>query len=127
MNSIQKQILNNKLYPNKLRLQYFFIILILLGVPLNLYNNRFYDNSWTIGEWLISYKGGFVRRGLPGQIIHFIAENFNPKGPEYGTEKVCKGGSWFSNDIYCTPARRYKLNPDYKDTNFGFRCVKDLN
>ena len=57
---------------------------------------------------------------------YFIAENFNPKGPEYGTEKVCKGGSWFSNDIYCTPSRRYKLNPDYKDTNFGFRCVKDL-
>ena len=76
MNSIQKQILNNKLFPNKLRLQYFFIILILLGVPLNLYNNRFYDNSWTIGEWLISYKGGFVRRGLPGQIIHIISENF---------------------------------------------------
>ena len=57
---------------------------------------------------------------------YFIAENFNPKGPDYGTEKVCKGGSWFSNDIYCTPSRRYKLNPDYKDTNFGFRCVKDL-
>jgi len=48
-----------------------FTLLIILSIPLNLYKNRFYDNSWTVGEWLISYAGGFVRRGLPGELIHF--------------------------------------------------------
>ena len=55
----------------------FFIILIILGIPLNLYKNRLYDNSWTVGEWLISYAGGFVRRGLPGELIHFISNKFS--------------------------------------------------
>ena len=67
MNLIQKQISKRKLLTNELRLQQFFIILIFLGIPLNLYKNNSYDNSWTIGEWLISYAGGFVRRGLPGE------------------------------------------------------------
>ena len=76
MNSIQKQIPKRKLLRNELRLQQFFIILIFLGIPLNLYKNSSYDNSWTIGEWLISYAGGFVRRGLPGELIHIISEGF---------------------------------------------------
>ena len=76
MNLIQKQISKKKLLTNELRLQRFFIILIFLGIPLNLYKNSSYDNSWTIGEWLISYAGGFVRRGLPGELIHIISEFF---------------------------------------------------
>ena len=58
-------------------LEIFFTFLIILGIPLNLYKNRFYDNSWTVGEWLISYAGGFVRRGLPGELINFIANKFS--------------------------------------------------
>ena len=75
MNLIQKQISIKKLFPNDLRLQKFFSILIFFGIPLNLYKNSSYDNSWTIGEWLISYAGGFVRRGLPGELIHIISTN----------------------------------------------------
>ena len=41
---------------NSLRKQFsfeiLFTLLIILGIPLNLYQNRFYDNSWTVGEWL---------------------------------------------------------------------------
>ena len=76
MNIFKKQIACTKSVINHPKLEYFFIILILLGIPLNLYKNRFYDNSWTIGEWLISYAGGFVRRGLPGELIHIISRNF---------------------------------------------------
>ena len=47
-----------------------FLALILIGVPVNVLSNRLYENSWTIGEWLISYSGGFVRRGLPGTAIY---------------------------------------------------------
>lgn len=42
-------------------------------MPINFWNSRYYDSCWTIGEWLISYAGGFVRRGLPGAVIHSAA------------------------------------------------------
>ena len=76
------QIINIKQFNiNSLRKQFsfeiLFTLLIILGIPLNLYKNRFYDNSWTVGEWLISYAGGFVRRGLPGELIHFISTQYS--------------------------------------------------
>ena len=76
MNRLTKQFFIPKLANLKPSFDNFFITLIVLGIPLNLYKNRFYDNSWTVGEWLISYAGGFVRRGLPGQIIHFVSSTF---------------------------------------------------
>ena len=76
MKRLTSQFLIHKLTNFKPSLDILFITLILLGIPLNLYKNRFYDNSWTVGEWLISYAGGFVRRGLPGQIIHYISSTF---------------------------------------------------
>lgn len=30
-------------------------------------------NAWKITEWLVSYRGGFVRRGLAGEFIRFVA------------------------------------------------------
>jgi hypothetical protein len=30
--------------------------------------------SWQITEWLINYQGGFVRRGLPGQVILYVSD-----------------------------------------------------
>ena len=76
MIKLTKKFLLDKFYNFKISLESFFIALIIFGIPLNLYKNRFYDNSWTVGEWLISYSGGFVRRGLPGAIIHFISSNY---------------------------------------------------
>ena len=31
-------------------------------------------SSWNITEWLINYQGGFVRRGLPGQLIFYVSD-----------------------------------------------------
>ena len=76
MKRLTKQFSFHKVSKVKISLESFFISLIILGIPLNFYKNRFYDNSWTVGEWLISYAGGFVRRGLPGEIIHFISSKY---------------------------------------------------
>ena len=69
------------LFRNKEKLiNYYLAFLILLGLFLNLWVHRFYDQSWTIGEWLINYNGGFVRRGLIGTIIYNFSSitNLNP-------------------------------------------------
>ena len=67
---------------NKLEriLSIYFFILLVIGTFLNLFSNRYYENGWTIGEWLINYEGGFVRRGLIGAIIYKItsALEINP-------------------------------------------------
>ena len=76
-----------------------------------------YDMSGNVWEWCSDwYHDEYFQ----------VANKINPLGPDYGTEKVVRGGSWFSNDIFCDISRRYKLKPDYRDTNFGFRCVKDI-
>jgi hypothetical protein len=48
-------------------------LVILGGVANNICFNLTYQASWTVGEWLINYAGGFVRRGLPGQVIYEIS------------------------------------------------------
>ena len=77
INILRKQFSFNKPFNQKFSFEILFTFLIILGIPLNLYKNRFYDNSWTVGEWLISYAGGFVRRGLPGELIHFISTQYS--------------------------------------------------
>ena len=34
-------------------------------------------SSWNISEFLINYQGGFVRRGLFGELLFFFAKSFN--------------------------------------------------
>jgi len=77
MKRLTKQFLLHKFPKVRISLESLFFTLIIFGIPLNLYKNRFYDNSWTVGEWLISYAGGFVRRGLPGELIHFISTQYS--------------------------------------------------
>ena len=66
-----------KIFNEERVLERFFSLLIIISIPINLAWNRMYDATWTVGEWLISYRGGFVRRGLPGEIIYQISNNFN--------------------------------------------------
>ena len=55
----------------------YFFILIIISTVFNLLTNRNYYNVWTVGEWLINYQGGFVRRGLFGSIIYKISYGLN--------------------------------------------------
>ena len=57
---------------------FLFSIIIIFGGLLNTISNKTYlKDSWTIGEWLINYQGGFVRRGLIGEGIYLLSDQIN--------------------------------------------------
>ena len=54
--------------------------------------------------------------------------HLNPEGPESGTDKVKKGGSFMCSKDYCYRYRcaaRSKITPDSSAQNLGFRCAKN--
>ena len=56
---------------------FIFLTIIFVGAIFNIVANKTYtEDNWTIGEWLINYQGGFVRRGFSGQIIYLLSSIF---------------------------------------------------
>ena len=52
----------------------------------------------------------------------------DPKGPELGSERVIRGGSWMCAENFCSNYRvaaRSYATPDSGMNNLGFRCVRD--
>jgi formylglycine-generating enzyme required for sulfatase activity len=51
------------------------------------------------------------------------SSEINPTGPEQGTARVIRGGSWnnFAGD--CRSAKRDSMNPASRNDTVGFRCV----
>jgi formylglycine-generating enzyme required for sulfatase activity len=46
----------------------------------------------------------------------------DPQGPEIGSNRVLRGGSWYLPAQYCRSAFRFRYSPDYRD--IGFRPVR---
>ncbi|XP_076870711.1 formylglycine-generating enzyme [Brachyhypopomus gauderio] len=61
-------------------------------------------------------------------VHHTRDQKRNPKGPETGTERVKKGGSYMCHKSYCYRYRcaaRSQNTPDSSASNLGFRCAAD--
>lgn len=59
-------------------------------------------------------------------VYHDTAPQHNPEGPESGTDKVKKGGSFMCHESYCYRYRcaaRSQNTPDTSAGNLGFRCA----
>ncbi len=52
-----------------------------------------------------------------------VSPKMNPQGPENGTKKVIRGGSWDSDARNCRSSERAKYKPDRVSPSFGFRLV----
>jgi len=50
-------------------------VAIALALPSQL-RNGYAKSSWQLSEWLINYQGGFIRRGLPGEILWQLNERW---------------------------------------------------
>ena len=61
-------------YSNFFRSKYFKIYLISIFIfSVLLLSDKFLNpTAWTTSEWLINYQGGFVRRGLSGEMLYQI-------------------------------------------------------
>ena len=47
----------------------------------------------------------------------------DPKGPEVGTSRIIRGGSWYNSTNFCTSRYRYFMNEDNANEFVGFRVV----
>ena len=48
----------------------------------------------------------------------------DPVGPQSGTYRVYRGGSWYSYPRNARVARRYGYEPDYRNRSLGLRLVR---
>lgn len=58
-----------------------------------------------------------------------VSPAHDPRGPETGTHRVLRGGSFLCHDSYChryRVAARSSNTPDSSASNIGFRCANDL-
>jgi formylglycine-generating enzyme required for sulfatase activity len=72
-------------------------------------------NTW---EWCADW---FSR------VFHTRDRRTNPRGPDAGTHKVVRGGSYLSHASYCRRYRvsaRSSLTPDTSSGDVGFRCAR---
>ncbi|XP_078465787.1 formylglycine-generating enzyme isoform X1 [Lampetra planeri] len=61
-------------------------------------------------------------------VHHTAEEQSNPTGPQTGSDKVKKGGSYMCHKSYCHRYRcaaRSQNTPDSSASNLGFRCAAD--
>lgn len=73
-----------------------------------------YDMSGNVREWVWDYYKSDYYQEMDTQ---------NPKGPAYGSLKVCKGGSFDSFPYELRSSARVALPPETSDAFTGFRAV----
>lgn len=71
-----------------------------------------YDMSGNVWEWVHDWKGDYTSDS-----------QVNPKGPENGTERVCRGGGWNREMDRARVSYRGDDHPGFKYCSLGFRVV----
>ena len=71
-----------------------------------------YDMSGNVWEWCHDWYD---------KNYYINSPTANPKGPNKGSLRVARGGSWLSTSYSCRSRLRYSSRPDYRDSHVGFR------
>jgi len=78
-----------------------------------------YDMSGNVYEWCSDWYGGtYYQYCVDNSIVN------NPLGPETGSSRVVRGGSWYDNASSCRSSVRYGTTPGLRDFHVGFRLVR---
>jgi formylglycine-generating enzyme required for sulfatase activity len=75
-----------------------------------------YDTHGNVREWCWDWMGDYSEE-----------EQSDPTGPETGTDKIVRGGSWNSGANACQSAYRTSMNAQLNDFETGFRIVRSIN
>ena len=73
-----------------------------------------YDMSGNVWEWCSDWYSSSYHNSLPQN---------DPIGPTTGTNRVLRGGSWFSTATYCRCANRSNYAPSNRNNYLGFRLA----
>ena len=73
---------------------------------------RAMDMAGNVWEWVEDRYGDYEAGDLE-----------NPSGPNSGSERVIRGGSWGSDVESIRSSNRYAISPNEYYGNLGFRCV----
>ena len=77
--------------------------------------------SGNVAEWVSDWYAEDYYSGVLGEESNTV----NPHGPENGTFKVIRGGSFADNQLYIRAAYRGHAHPESFLWYVGFRCAKD--
>ncbi len=75
----------------------------------------FCDLAGNLWEWVQDWYGPYLNSARP---------LIDPYGPEEGSHKLLKGGSWMGGWWNLRPARRGRQPPETAHRGYGFRCAR---
>ena len=77
-----------------------------------------YDCHGNVWEWCADWYADWY-----GDKAYQRGECVDPSGPQSGSSRVYRGGSWFYDAGRCRSARRGRSDPSSRYHDLGFRCV----
>jgi formylglycine-generating enzyme required for sulfatase activity len=82
-----------------------------------------YDMSGNVWEWCWDWYGGYR---LPVNLYNEPLTQTDPVGPDSGSDRVLRGGSWANYAQILRSAYRFSFWPSYRHNRDGVRLVRAL-